>query len=58
MCFKMFNKFNASKNEFYFILFFLKNNFFSNTFFSVKNKNLSNFFNLSNFYKYFFHTSF
>ena len=54
----MFNKFNASKNEFYFILFFLKNNFFSNTFFSVKNKNLSNFFNLSNFYKYFFHTSF
>lgn len=58
MCLKMYNKFNNSKNEFLFILLFIKNNFFTNSFFFVKDKNLFSFFNFSNFYKYIFHTSF
>lgn len=63
MWLKMYNKFNNfkinnSKNEFLFILSFIKNNFFNNFFFNTKNKDFFNFFNLTNFYKYIFHTSF
>ncbi len=50
MCLKMSNKFFNSKNEFFFILMFLKNNFFNNNFLFIKNKN-SKSFNFADFYK-------
>lgn len=46
----MSNKFFNSKNEFFFILMFLKNNFFNNNFLFIKNKN-SKSFNFADFYK-------
>ena len=52
------NNFLNSKNEIFFIFSFIKNNFFNNNFFFIKNNKTYTFFNFMNFYKFIFNTFF